>query len=52
MVNVEPFYGYLILAYRLYKNPFKYSGPWNFGTERSTVTSVKYSENYLVVREI
>ena len=38
---LEPLYGYLILAYSLYKNPFKYSGPWNFGTERSTVTSVK-----------
>ena len=23
------------------KNPKKYSGPWNFGTEKNTVTSVK-----------
>ena len=25
----------------LYNNPKKFSGPWNFGTERNTVTSVK-----------
>ena len=38
---LEPLNGYLILAMRLYKNPLKYSGPWNFGTERNTVTSVE-----------
>ena len=38
---LEPLYGYLILAYNLYYNPAKYSGPWNFGTERNTVTSVE-----------
>ena len=26
---------------KLQKNPKKYSGPWNFGTEKNTVTSVK-----------
>ena len=30
-----------MLAYNLFKNPKKYSGPWNFGTERNTITSVE-----------
>jgi len=38
---LEPLNGYLILAIKLYKNPLKYSGPWNFGTEQKTVTSVE-----------
>ncbi len=38
---LEPLYGYLKLAEKLYKNPLRYSGPWNFGTERNTVTSVE-----------
>lgn len=38
---MEPLYGYLILAIKLNKNPKKFSGAWNFGTERNTVTSVK-----------
>ncbi len=38
---LEPIYGYLILAKKNYQNPKKYSGPWNFGTEKNTVTSVK-----------
>ena len=37
---LDPLYGYLILASKLYRNPKKYSGPWNFGTEKNTVTSV------------
>lgn len=37
---LDPLYGYLILAAKLYRNPKKYSGPWNFGTEKNTVTSV------------
>jgi CDP-glucose 4,6-dehydratase len=37
---LDPLYGYLILAAKLYKDPKKYSGPWNFGTEKNTVTSV------------
>jgi CDP-glucose 4,6-dehydratase len=37
---LEPLCGYLILAKKLYGNPRKYSGPWNFGTERNTLTSV------------
>lgn len=38
---MEPLYGYLILAEKLYRDPKKYSGPWNFGTKKNTVTSVK-----------
>jgi len=37
---MEPLYGYLILAKKLYKQPKKYSGPWNFGTRKNTVTNV------------
>ena len=37
----KPLNGYLMLAYNLFKNPKKYSGPWNFGTERNTITSVE-----------
>ncbi|WP_440931018.1 CDP-glucose 4,6-dehydratase [Candidatus Pelagibacter sp.] len=37
---LEPLYGYLILGINLYKFPKKFSGPWNFGTEKNTVTSV------------
>ena len=33
---LEPLNGYLMLAYNLLK-PKKYSGPWNFGTERNTI---------------
>lgn len=38
---LEPLYGYLVLAKNLYKNPKQFSGPWNFGTRKNTVTSVK-----------
>ena len=38
---LEPLYGYLLLAEKLYKEPNKFSGPWNFGTERNTITSVE-----------
>lgn len=38
---LEPLYGYLILAEKLYKNPKKFSGAWNFGTKKNTVTDVE-----------
>ena len=38
---LEPLSGYLVLAEKLFKDPKKYSGPWNFGTEKNTVTSVE-----------
>ena len=44
---LEPLNGYLILAKKLYLNPKKYSGPWNFGSKKNTVTSV-----YEVVKQI
>ena len=37
---IEPLYGYLILAQKIYKKPKRYSGPWNFGTKKNTVTNV------------
>ena len=37
---MEPLYGYLLLGQKLFKNPKKYSGAWNFGTEKKTVTTV------------
>ncbi len=44
---LEPINGYLVLAEKLFKNPKKYSGAWNFGSEKNTVTSV-----YEVVNKI
>ncbi len=37
---LEPLWGYLLLAKKLYFEPKKYSGPWNFGTTRGTITNV------------
>ena len=37
---LEPLNGYLMLAQKLYKNPKKFSGPWNFGSKKNTTTSV------------
>jgi CDP-glucose 4,6-dehydratase len=37
---LEPLYGYLLLGEKLFKNPKSYSGPWNFGTKKNTVTNV------------
>ena len=44
---LEPINGYLVLSEKLYKNPKKYSGAWNFGSKKNTVTSV-----YEVVNKI
>jgi len=38
---LEPLNGYLELGMKLYRNPEKYSGAWNFGTEKKTITSVE-----------
>ncbi len=38
---MEPLKGYLILAMKQFKKPFKYSSAWNFGTEPRSITSVK-----------
>ena len=38
---LEPLYGYLLLGHKLYKNKKIYSGAWNFGTNKNTVTNVE-----------
>ncbi len=45
---LEPLFGYLILAAKLYKDPKKYSGAWNFGTEKNTITSVLSIVKYAI----
>ena len=45
---LDPLYGYLILGGNLYKDPKKYSGAWNFGTEKNTVTSVLTIVKYAI----
>ncbi len=37
---LEPLYGYLLLGEKLFNKPKAYSGPWNFGTKKNTVTNV------------
>ena len=38
---LEPLYGYLWLGYKLTINKNKFSGAWNFGTNKNTVTNVE-----------
>jgi len=38
---LDPIFGYLLLASKLYNNPEKYSGPWNFGPKKINVVSVE-----------
>ncbi len=38
---LEPLYGYLLLGYNLHFNKKNFSGAWNFGTNKNTVTSVE-----------
>ena len=45
---LEPLYGYLILGQKLYQNPKKYSGSWNFGTKKNTVTNVITIVKYII----
>ena len=44
---MEPLYGYLVLSYNLYYNPKKYSGAWNFGPKKNSITTV-----YEIVKKI
>lgn len=39
---LEPLYGYLLLAQRLYKNGSKFSGAWNFGPDNKNTKPVKW----------
>ena len=45
---LEPIKGYLLLGLKQFYNPKKYSGAWNFGTERNSVTSVKKIVEYII----
>ena len=45
---LEPLKGYLMLAKEQYKNPKKYSGAWNFGTNPKSLTSVKRIVDYII----
>lgn len=38
---LEPLYGYLLLGSKLFKNKQTYSGAWNFGTNKNTITNVE-----------
>ena len=45
---LEPLKGYLMLAKEQYKNPIKYSGAWNFGTNPKSLTTVKTIVEYII----
>lgn len=38
---LEPLSGYMLLAQRLYENPVKFSGSWNFGPSIDSIKTVK-----------
>lgn len=38
---LEPLYGYLTLAEKMWKEPRKYSSSWNFGPDQNSVKTVK-----------
>jgi CDP-glucose 4,6-dehydratase len=38
---LEPVYGYLLLAYKMNKNPFMYGTSWNFGPDKTQLFSVE-----------
>lgn len=37
---LEPLYGYLMLGQRLFNDPIKFSGGWNFGPEKDSIINV------------
>jgi CDP-glucose 4,6-dehydratase len=37
---LEPLRGYLLLASKLYQNPEKYTGAWNFGPDEASIVTV------------
>ncbi|MCK4662466.1 MAG: CDP-glucose 4,6-dehydratase [Bacteroidales bacterium] len=45
---LEPLRGYLLLATKMYKNPKKYYGPWNFGPNHNSIIQVKELVNLLI----
>jgi CDP-glucose 4,6-dehydratase len=44
---LEPLHGYLLLAMKLYHNPRKFSGAWNFGPLHKEIKSVKSIVNLI-----
>ncbi len=45
---LEPLKGYLLLGKLQFKNPQKYSGAWNFGTNPNSLTSVKSIAKFII----
>lgn len=45
---LEPLKGYLFLAKKQFYRPLKYSGAWNFGTNPSSLTTVKRIVEYII----
>ena len=45
---LQPLYGYLNLAKRLYFSPEDYSESWNFGPENEDIKSVSWVTDYLI----
>jgi len=45
---LEPLYGYLLLAHRLWESPEKFSEGWNFGSDDSDVRSVGWLAQKIV----
>lgn len=45
---LEPLYGYMLLAKKIYENPEKYSEAWNFGPNLESVSTVKEVVNLLI----
>ncbi|MEO0272286.1 MAG: CDP-glucose 4,6-dehydratase [candidate division WOR-3 bacterium] len=48
---LEPLFGYLILAEKIYSNPDKFSGPWNFSPYAETGDATVYDVAKLVADE-
>lgn len=48
---LEPLSGYLILAQKLYKNPRKYSGGWNFGPNEQDVKPVDWILDQVMLKQ-
>ena len=45
---LEPLKGYLILAKKQFKEPFKYSSAWNFGNKSKSITTVSQIVEYII----
>ncbi|MCY6482750.1 CDP-glucose 4,6-dehydratase [Clostridium aestuarii] len=45
---LEPLYGYMLLATKMYSDGIKYSGAWNFGPNYTSIVPVKKVVNFLI----